>query len=465
MDFIASDSVADAVQHQVHSIRSLLDEYEAALPQSTCKKFLTGIRLIVWAVEDYHKEWCGYLSSAYGDKPGLRSTMLRSTSENCIEVLSNVQQELLPLIDASLRQPPFLIQPTLERGISLFTKTDFEFTLAPSFRYQYAFVGKHKFVATELERMGNFSAREERLKQALELPEWNFFLAYPLVERESALNQVVMAHELAHVVSHLGNIHDPLLPSSLDAASFAEYVEKFKASPENNLASPDQVENHCYQVCVTMIKSWVQEIVSDVIALHALGPAYFFSILEFFANVTITDSPDELHPAPSYFGRLLTGELEHLRYFTVQTAVTGDLKSLLPRLDAAAQTAVKKYEPAAVVAHKTIEASLPEVLHKLREICDKFSYKAENYLSEVPRLVNQLKQGLLPADSYVPGKQPKAMSAIAILNAGWELCVTQKDAFPALFRPSILPAQKLLNLNRLLFKSLETNEVVRAYFS
>jgi hypothetical protein len=54
---------------------------------------------------------------------------------------------------------------------------------------------------------------------------------------------------------------------------------------------------------------------------------------------------------------------------------------------------------------------------------------------------------------------------VAILNAAWQLYKTKPDGFYKLFRPSISVPEKLLNLNRLVFKALETNELLREYFS
>jgi hypothetical protein len=466
VDFLDPDSVADAVGQKVHSVGELLDEHEATLPYESCKYFIKGIRIVLAAVEDYHAEWLEHINSLYSDNPGMRAVLIRQTSTNCLEILANIEESLLSLLDSSLRQPLFLIQPTLERVIATICNRPppFELTLIPGYGYRYGFWGSCDFVSTELKKLSDFETKASRIEEASKLPRWIFFLVYPLVERNSALNQVVIVHELAHVINELCDLHSSVLPSSIEQTSFAAWVAEAEQSPKMQNKKHDEVESSCYQQCLALVEAWVKEIVSDVIAVHTVGPAYLFSFLAFFGNAAAPDVHDSEHPAPSYRGEMLVDELEYLGYLRKTDVIAEQIRQIAPQLKKNALQSVGRYKGAAQVAHKTIETTRKEIIQKLREFCRTFSYFQRIYEKQVPSLVEQLRLGVLPMDRYVPGTQPSAIPIAAILNAGWQLYRTESNSFYSLFVPTMKNAEKLVNLNRLLFKSLESNEVVRRYF-
>jgi hypothetical protein len=74
-----------------------------------------------------------------------------------------------------------------------------------------------------------------------------------------------------------------------------------------------------------------------------------------------------------------------------------------------------------IIAHKTIETHRANILKKLRKLAKWFSYDVLKYDAEVPQLAAQLKKGLLPSDPFKPNTEPKPLSAVAIMNAGWEV--------------------------------------------
>jgi hypothetical protein len=465
VDFVDANSLSDAVYQKVQSIGVLLDEHEAALPHKSCEEFIKGIRIVLSAVAEYHHEWVQHVSISYTDESSIGAMLIRQTSSDCLRIVGNIEEELLSLLDASLRQPTFLIQPTLERAIAAIgTSPSFELTLVPGSAYRYGFFGKSGFVTTELEKFSKFASKEAKLNEASDLPQWTFFLMYPVVERDSALNQVVLAHELAHLINELHDVVARILPAELDAASFSSLVREVGKSPGAQAMTPDEVESYCYQRCLAMLTAWVTEIVADVIAIHAVGPAYFFSFLEFFGNAAMPDKHDNEHPAPSYRGVILVEELKHLGYMRGSGVLFQQLSYIRPKLESSVQDAIEKYDSTAMVAHNTIEASRSNILRGLRDFCRTFSYFSRMYRKQVPPLVTQLRRGLLPMDPYSPGRRPEALSPAAILNAGWQVYRTESKNFYSLFIPTLEDAEKLVHLNQLIFKSLETNEVLREYF-
>jgi hypothetical protein len=468
--FVAADAMSEAVSQRLHGVGLLLDEYKAALPQTGCHKFLQGIRILLSAVGSYHLEWCEHIDRSYADSPSVRADLLRSVSSNCLELLRNIQEEFLPLIEISLRQPPFLIQPAFEYSISVFARSaEFELTLVPAFGYHYGFYGKHEFVQTALSKLGHFTKSDYYINEAKALPPWSFFLVYPIVERESALNQVVVIHEVAHVISELRDIHTKVLPTSLDLdkEAFDAYVKEVSEKQADIPANV--IESRCFARCSSMLESWTKEIVSDVIAIHSVGPAYLFSFLEFFANAGMEDLHDGEHPAPSYRCEILLEELKFMDYLSdndgVLTPLREQLGAVTPEVSEACKVAVGRYKSESLVAHKTLEAYRTDILDKLRRLTKGYTFSAERYAKEVPPLVDQLGQAVAPGPRYTRTSPPSALSVPAILNAGWHLYKLDFHSFRSLFVNSIEAPDILVNLNRLLLKSLESNYVVTRYYS
>jgi hypothetical protein len=454
----------------MHSIRLLIDNYEAELPSGTCVEFVRGIRLILRAIEEFHSEWMAYTATAWPGDPNLRSLLARSTSNIALAILRNLERDLLPLLAASLLQSPYLLKQTLVRIIApVASHKKIELTLIPAFDYLYGFSGIRSLAKSHIERLGQFGTKEQRLQDSTGLPDWVVFLSFPILEHRSALNQIVLAHELAHFVIHLNDLASKLQPFTLDKKAFDELLSAVTHLPLRYFATPlssaEEFQQHCYEVCSEMVKSWLQEIMADLIAVHALGPAYYLAFLEYLAHSSLDDTPDRIHPAPSYRCCKLLDELSFLGYSNSSTAVSDSLWAQQSQSEAAAAKAISRYDGPEKVAHATVKAKLPEVLKLVREFCAGFSYKAEKYNSEVKPLVACLAQGMVPMNTYKQTTNLQPVAPVPILNAGTELYATQWSRFEGLFTPGLSRAELLASLNGLIFKSLELNEVVRRFHS
>ena len=470
MEFLEPQSLADAVHEKIYYIRLLLAGYEAELPAATCVDFVKSIRLVLTAVEDYHSEWQTYLASAWPQDLEIRSDLVRSTSKIALAILRNIERDLLPSLRSSLLQSPYLIKQMMERVIApVASAKDIELTLVPTFDYVYGFSGTLDIAASLVEKLGGYRNKQQHLAEAAALPKWTVFLSFPLVEYESALNQVVLAHELAHLLTHLQDLPSKLKPFTLDETSFVALVAEVNESPLRYFAvpltTPEEIEQHCYEVCSKMVESWMQEIMADLIAVHALGPAYFLSFLEFLAHSSADDVPDRTHPAPSYRCSRVLEELSFMEYSSIQTEISRFLWRSHDQIESSATLAIKRHQGPELVAHATVAVKLEGIRALVRDLCKDFSYKASKYINEVAPLAHSLSKGLVPMDAYREGRNLEPLSPVAILNAGAEVYATQWTAFQSLFVGSLGRPEHLQNLNRLIFKALELNEVVRAFHS
>jgi hypothetical protein len=470
LDFLEPQSLANATRTKVHCLKLLIEGYEAELPSGTCTEFVRGVKLILRAVEEYHSEWMEYAKSSWPNDLPFRSFLVGSTSNIALAILRNLERDFLPLLRASLLQSPYLLKQTLERIIApVASDKKVELTLIPAFDYLYGFSGIRQLAKSQIEKLGSFTKKEERLNDAAGLPDWIVFLTFPIVEHQSALNQIVLAHELAHLAIHLNDLGPKLEPFTLDKDSFEKLVAEVNQSPLRHfatpLSSPEEIRQHCYEVCSEMVKSWMKEIMADLIAVHALGPAYHLAFLEYLAHSSLDDTPDRIHPPPSYRCCRMLEELSFMEYAKLSTAVSDLLWAQQDQIKAAAETAVSRYGGPELVAHATVEAKLDDIRNRVREFCAGFSYKASKYNNEVKPLVDCLVEGRVPMNPYKEGESLKPLHPAAVLNAGSEALAIRWPEFESLFARSLTRPEQLANLNGLLFKSLELNEVVRRFHS
>jgi hypothetical protein len=398
-----------------------------------------------------------------------------------LQILGALHQQYLPLLHAESQRNEYLVYPSIDRAVRLFTQS-FELTLVPDFRYNYAFDGKENFASSEIESLEEHSDQNTKsalaaLRGKTALKQWITFLHFPVADRDSALNLFVLAHELGHLVDEANKIYQKLLPLELDKASFDELVEARRKAPAygitsktggpqvtfETLFSKTGVQARCYLSCNKMLENWIREIIADVLAIHAIGPASYFAFNDFFAYMGAENVTSHSHPAPAFRLQLVLAELrDTMGYMASSSAIDSVLADAMPRVAAGASAATYKDE--AKVVQKTIERNLASLLAKIRPVISDHSFKASMYQETVPKVLRRLRSGIAPIEVFddVRGVMNPA-SVVAILNAGWELYKTDLVGFYAEFRADVPEMERLGNLNHLLFKAIEASEVARRW--
>jgi len=125
-----------------------------------------------------------------------------------------------------------------------------------------------------------------------------------------------------------------------------------------------------------------------------------------------------------------------------------------------------KYEDEENVVHITVQQNLRQILAKVRPVIAKYSFTAEKYQAEVPRVLQRLKAGIAPIETYdKESDTTRPVTLRSVLNAGWELYKIAIDNFYNQFVPGSKEKEMeyLENLNHLLFKAIEASEVIRRW--
>jgi hypothetical protein len=222
------------------------------------------------------------------------------------------------------------------------------------------------------------------------------------------------------------------------------------------------VEGRCYRSCNEMLKRWIQEIIADILAIHAIGPASYFAFNDFFAYMGAENVTSSSHPAPAFRLKLMLEELKGtMGYLRSPSAVDSVLGEAMPRVAAGAASA--NYRDEAKVVHTTIEKNLVNLLVKIRAVVSAYSFDASAYQRTVPDILKRLRDGVAPIEVLDAQGEMTAASVVGILNAGWELYKTDRAGFYGEFKDDVPELERLGSLNHLLFKAVEASEVKRRW--
>lgn len=426
------------------------------------------------------------LSSA----PAFQEEQKRFYSRISLQLLAQVHQKYLPLLYSGRQQNEYLVLPSIRRAIALF-QAGVELSLVPSFEFNYMYDGgMENFVEKTVSILENHLDTQSKgavrsiLDPGQPFPRWITFVHFPIVERNSALNLVILAHELGHLIDQILDLYKGLL-FELEKETYNKRLEEvlsspigFKTGKGGQLTFDDvftraALEPQFRAKCIAVSTSWIREIIADLLAIHAAGPCYFFAFIELMAHGAQENNPSESHPAPCFRLNMLLEELEYMGYLKaplqVEESLPGSqnlarINDLLSASRARVQLELPttSYAGPLDVSQKTIEKYVDQIRSLVRPKMVPFSYTGDKYAREVPIVVDCLVQGVAPIEGRVDGEF-RANSIAAILNGGWEIYKRDIRSFYDHFREDVPVHDRLANFNQLLFKAMEASEVVRLW--
>lgn len=332
MKSLESSVLVQAVNQKIGGLRELLREFQQESARNVSEHFLRGVEAILDAVEVFHQNRLKHCEESFATNPDFQDEQKRFYSHLALQILAKVHENYLPLLYASRYHNEYLVKPSIERALSLF-QPDVELTLVPSFEYNFMYYGGlEKFVERTVLTLESYLDNKNKgvvsavLAKGPQHPRWITFIHFPLVERDSALNLVILIHELGHLVDQVKEIYKSFLPIQLDRTSYKSQLETLCKLPVAGGSSAGtqltfetvftraHIEAQFSSECISTVQSWVREVIADLISIHALGPAYFFAFSEILAHGGLENVPTASHPAPAYRMKLLLDELRSLGY-------------------------------------------------------------------------------------------------------------------------------------------------------
>jgi hypothetical protein len=477
LSLLSTTAFSSAVEQKLHTLRLLLESYERESVDSGWDEFIQGLTIILDTIEAFSRQTRDRCEKQYADDASAKEQNLILYGKTSIQLLNNLHTHYFALLDKRAQEPEHFLLPTIQYVASQMDDS-VRATLLPDFEYNYGYVGLEGFVTKilapleqELDKTTNDSWHERVAK----ISRWTVLRQYPMMERKSVLCLCVLAHEIAHFVDHHENLYVNHLPSKLDEKSFNDLVKQLcemslpaavgGSNPQLTLESvftQERIRTDTLTECLKRVENWTREIIADILAVHAIGPAYYFSLCEFFARAAAENRPAASHPAMAFRMNLILDELAYLGYFSAETAISSllrDAKTLV-----SAEESKTEHSGPDMVAYQTLKSALSAMQGGIRIFCDKFSYKATKYQREVSGAVVALSLGVVPIEEHprqLSGGKPNTVPAV--LNGGWELYKTRYSDFAGLFDPQVSELAKLDDLNQLLFKAIESTEAVRRW--
>jgi hypothetical protein len=327
--------------------------------------------------------------------------------------------------------------------------------------------------------------KAEIQKEAEKLPRWFVFLSFPYVVHDSALHLTPLLHELGHFADFKLGIYKELLPIDISQSEAArklveeicqirvplseqkpkvESGQQAGAEPRlGQILQKDVIEQQVFAQCAEIIRYWVHELISDLFALRAGGPAYFYAFVAFAANLGLEAEAGTTHPSPEIRIDFMLKELNELCYFSGDSPES--IRSSLEAWKGWIKTRKLAPEDGRMrVAYVAIMDNAAKLAAAVRKHSSSFCYDTKTYNQRVPGVVNDLEAGVPPIDrasAHDDGFEP--CDSADILNGAWATYMFSPEKLESLLdcpdEERKLRATSVLN--SLVLKAVEASEILR----
>ena len=276
-------------------------------------------------------------------------------------------------------------------------------------------------------------------------------LTYPEPHGRNALSHAFLFHSIGHLIDFQEEITENLL----NEFSF----NKFSVDKALNIKKSRSV---FINKCVTVLKEWLSEIVSDLMAIKFIGPAFFFSF--FYLSIT-SNSMEKIadnYLCPALRFSYLMDELEHLGYFKrkIFRPHLEEIRSFLSNTKNHIQKKMEK-TPEYKIVINAIENGLKKriIQNKVENAIKNLSLNNEEMLNYM--IDELILKGIPPTEI----KNESIASPEMIINSGWLTFLSKKKELFKLTsaKNNEEKAISLSILNELLLKAIESSEILNSW--
>jgi hypothetical protein len=484
---IPTEQFSQLVRERVAALKQLLPDLTRGAPQSAPHRFFSSVHILIDAVE---RVFAGRAKSLEGQhiSDQQKASEIAFAARWAMELLNNIQEQFFPFLER-LDSPhvPLAMLPAIQR-IALQFDTDVELYLFPTSEHNFGFSGFRNLVDVFVQKFELIipdDLKEEIQRKAAKLPRWFVFLSFPYVLHDSALHLAPLLHELGHFADFQLGIYKDLLPIDISQSDAARTLvedicqmrlplseEKHTTEPSEKAAAEptvaqiiqkDVIEQQVFALCGEIVRNWVHEIISDLFALRAGGPAYFYAFVGFAANLGLERPAAMSHPSPAVRIDFMVRELKELHYFSEYSPEP--IRSSLQSWEAWVKT--QKLEPedgTMRVAYLAIGENAKRLSDALHKHTPSFSYGTKTYRERVPGITNDLEAGIPPID------RPNAASGgfepcdfVDILNGAWSAYMFSPGKLENLLDCPLQEkrVRAVRVLNELTLKAIEASEILR----
>lgn len=336
--------------------------------------------------------------------------------------------------------------------LSEFTKNfkTSKFFVIPTYEYNYSYQPLKRFLLL-VSRM--LPDSREKLK---ELPDNLAVLSFPDIYKDNVIANSELAHEIGHFIDELGGVTTKILKKvKVDKTKLREEINKDLDTEKLPYLLVEKIKAERIKQINYNIKRWVQELLSDLIAIRLCGPAFVFALSELLLTKQIADDANIDYPPATLRLRILLEEMKSINYIDKLSNENKDIvKDLISEIDEHIKSVPQKTgEP---LVNEAIESVLDLIKQESNTATNGFQYEPDRFGNEVFELLEKLKQYVPPCEI----KRGKPANPISILNAGMIFRLTWKNYPPPITITSQENESEVVNIiNLLVSKSIELSMI------
>ncbi len=457
MERVLSERIKDIVLDKIFQFEQLVAEFESDMPRHGPVSLLLTVKTVLKVLRMYYERKLKDLAAIKEDNR--RKEKLYINSRIVLGSIFNIHKKLLPFLNpGQLTSIPIEILGASQSLAAKFEDMkELELSFSPNYDYQFslkAFYGVVDNLIDSLKSDVPESFFRKIKKRASNQGVCNSFafVGYPWIERRSLLLPSLMVHEIGHLKESRENLCREFLPEKLDSQRVENLVKKIAntevLSKDSGSGSQvkerqltlslvypeDMIRQTVVERCLAITEKWVKEFVVDLLALHLLGPGYFFSFLELTDIVGMNSSGSDTHPSCIWRLTVMMDELEDMGYLSSDFK-DGKIRCLLKilRKHLSNRNVIPDNESRAyenIVYHSLSKKSLPKMHKGIRDRSRTYSYNPHRYDEKVLPIVSVIKRGILPVQRWDRSRKKfDTFEELDIINAGWYVYKLEMSSF------------------------------------
>jgi len=268
-------------------------------------------------------------------------------------------------------------------------------------------------------------------------PRYFAIISFPQVEAENILLHCIFAHEIGHGIylkeSLAGRILSRIRISKVEIRRFS--LQLFQAIQKQATDKTKQLplypqEIHLREAVTEQInksaESWADELTSDAIAVSLFGPAYFFAFVQFVTSFQLLDASSPSHPSPKLRLRLISKMIRSMRF---EECFPPKVKAYFREWAKVGDQQIMT-DPLLGIVSRALESILETIIRETLRVISG-PYQSSQYRREMKVLPGLINAGIMPVEIIADPKSQKmkTQNIIAILNAGWIVCLANLQEF------------------------------------
>lgn len=305
-------------------------------------------------------------------------------------------------------------------------------------------------------------------------------LSFPSTEKNNIFLHCVLSHEIGHFFVSNSEVFDSIISDvEIDEQLLDSIVNKISSqklkgtTTLEDFMEKSRIRADIIEKCIEIIESWINELASDLFAIHIFGPSYLFVSSKIMLDTSDINYDSKGHPSSRYRMNLILRELDEIGYYNLLKKrnfsftegclgeeVLSEIKKIKNSIDS-----IKPIpsDELFAICYEAIEKKIPDLQKQVRlEVKNAHAdFDVENFQKEIPYLISSMEHFIPPNEILdCENQTSRPSNLISILNAGWIYYLTRKEDFFKQFEANTLEKRfnMVSKLNDMILKAIELSQ-------